>query len=105
MDLQNLAKSLLLFSLLAATLILNVDDNALARLGLENPYGVAAAIALLGTILLKHQSIGVITLAMLFSLNANMPADFVLNFGYDRDIFAGLMLAMMVIPFMARILD
>jgi len=105
MDLMNFTKSLSLFCLLAATLVMNMDDNLISRLGLENPYGVAVAIAMLGTLLLKHQSITTITLVMLLSLNANMPQDFVLNFGYDRDLFAGLMLAAATVPFMARILE
>tara|TARA_B110000046_G_C12857122_1_gene340211 strand:- start:563 stop:712 length:150 start_codon:yes stop_codon:yes gene_type:complete len=41
----------------------------------------------------------------MFSLNANMPADFSLNFGFDRDYYAGIMLAMVLQPIVARTFD
>jgi len=37
-------------------------------------------------------------MVIILSLNANMPADFSLNFGYDRDLYGGFMLALVIQP-------
>ena len=84
-------KSVLIFMLMAATLLLNGDDNLVARLGLEQGMMVVVCVSLLGAMLLNRQSMIVVSVVVLFSLNANMPADFALNMGLDRDLFAGLM--------------
>jgi len=38
-------------------------------------------------------------------LSENMPADFSLNFGFDRDYYAGIMQAMVLQPIVARSFD
>ena len=39
------------------------------------------------------------------SLLANMQADFALNFGIDRDVYAGVMMALLLQPFVKRIIE
>ncbi len=47
----------------------------------------------------------IILAAVLLSLNANMPSDFALNFGFDRDYYAGVMMALVLQPVVARVLN
>ena len=51
------------------------------------------------------RNIFVVAIVVCLCLIANMPADFSLNFGYDRDIYAGVMVALLFQPLLARVLD
>ena len=79
-----------------------MDDNLLARLGIEPSYGYVLGLALIFSLLLSERNAFVVAAVVLFSLNTNMPAEFTLNLGLDRDYYAGIMLALLFQPVMYR---
>ena len=93
------------FLILAVTLGTNVEDNIIARLGLTATYGYVVGAALIGTVLIAGRNVFIIAAIVIFSLNANMPTDFSMNFGFDRDYYAGLMMAIVLQPFLVRVLE
>ncbi len=102
MDFANIIRSCVVFLVLATTLATNVDDNLISRLGIEPSAGYIIGFALLFSVLLSERNAFIVAAVVLFSLNANMPLDFSLNFGIDRDYYAGLMFALLLQPAMAR---
>ena len=76
----------------------NIDDSLIARLGLEFSYGIVFVIAVATTVFVFNRDVLIIAVICFLSLNANMPAEFVFNFGLDRDLFAGLAMAMIIAP-------
>lgn len=96
---------ILLFLVFAITLATNIDDNLFARLGIGNHYGYMLAFATVCTVFLAGRHTLVVVAVVLFSINANMPSDFGLNFGYDRDYYAGLMAALLIQPLLMRFID
>lgn len=105
MDLPVLVRSVIVFLILAATLGLDGSNNVLARLGMQGNYALLFALALLFTLLLTTRNIYIIGAVVLLSLIANMPASFSLNFGIDRDYFTGAMVALILQPLIARIIE
>lgn len=105
MDFANLARIGFIFVLLATTLATNTDDNLLARLGLDVSAGYIFGFSLLFSLLLSERNSFIVALVVLFSLNANMPLDFSLNMGVDRDYYAGVMLALLLQPAMVRTME
>ncbi|XOV88874.1 MAG: hypothetical protein ACFHX7_03075 [Pseudomonadota bacterium] len=105
MDVAVLARSTVLFLFFAVILGMNLDDNLFARLGLAGNYGLTFFAAVLFTLFMIGRNIYIVAAVALLCLVANMPADFSLNFGYDRDYYAGLMAALLIQPLIARLLD
>lgn len=105
MDFAMVARSIIVFVFLAVTLVMNVDDNLIARLGLQANFSFTLAAAILFTMFLIGRNMYVVATVVCLCLIANMPADFGLNFGWDRDIYAGIMVAVLVQPFLARVLE
>ena len=102
MDFANLVRTGLIFMVLATTLATNMEDNLIARLGMETSAGYVLGFALLFSVLLSERNVFIVAAVVFFSLNANMPLDFSLNFGVDRDYYAGLMIALLLQPLMVR---
>ena len=105
MDVPTLVKSITVFLLVAVTLGLDGSDNLLARIGMEDNYALLFGLALLFTLLLASRNVYVIGTVAILSLIANMPADFSLNFGVDRDYYAGAMVALILQPVLTRLID
>ncbi len=105
MNLAILTRSMMVFVLLLVTLAMNIDDNLLARVGFAGNYALILLLSLLFTVILTGRSVYIVAAIVLLSMVANMPADFTLNFGVDRDYYAGVMLALLMQPFMARIMS
>lgn len=105
MTVTTLIRSAIVFFILAVTLGTNLEDNIIARLGLTANYGYVIGAALIGTALIAGRNTFIIAAIVVISLNANMPMDFVLNFGFDRDYYAGLLVAILFLPFFVRVLE
>lgn len=101
----NYAKVGLLCLLLCGTLLVNIDDNLLARLGLTGNYGLALAIALLIAMLAAGRKLPFILLIVMLSLIANMPEGFALNFGIGREVYFGLMVSLVLAPYIGQVFD
>ena len=95
----------ILFLLFSVTLSMNLDDNLIARLGFSVNLGLILVLATTCTLFVARRRELIVALIVFLSLNANMPADFSLNLGYDRDLYGGLMLAMLLQPLLMRVLD
>ena len=95
----------LLFLIFAVTLALNLDDNLIARLGFSGNYGFILALSLICTLFVAGRHTVIVAAVVVLCLNANMPIDFSLNFGYDRDYYAGLMAALVLQPILMRVFD
>ncbi len=102
MDFSNLIKTGVVFLLLATTLATNTEDNLLARLGIESGAAYVLGFSLLFSVLLSERNAFIVAAVVFFSLNANMPLDFTLNFGVARDYYAGLMIALLLQPAMVK---
>ena len=102
MDFATLIRCGVIFLVLLTTFGANMDDNLVARLGIEPSYGYVLGLALIFSLLLSERNAFVVAAVVLFSLNTNMPAEFTLNLGLDRDYYAGIMLALLFQPVMYR---
>jgi hypothetical protein len=105
MDALPLIRYTPLFFIFAATLTLNLDDNVIARLGFTGNYGFILAVALICTLFVAGRHAVIVAVVVMLCLNANMPVDFSLNFGYDRDYYAGLMAALVLQPILVWMFD
>ena len=105
MDITTMIRCTVVFLILVVILGDNLEDNMIARLGITASYGYAAGAALIGTALIAGRNIFIIAAIVMFSISANMPADFSLNFGFDRDYYADLMMAIVLQPFLVRVLE
>ena len=99
------AKLAVVFFLLLVSMSINLEDNLIARVGMPGGYGAAFLVAVTMTVLLSGRSPALVALAIIFSINANMPMDLSLNFGIDRDIYCGFMVSFLIVPFIERIVD
>lgn len=104
MDVATLVRSITVFLIFAVTLALNLEDNLVARLGMAENYGLMAVMAIVFTLFVLGRNMFFVATIVVLCLIANMPTDFGLNFGLDRDYYAGLMMAMLFQPFLARAL-
>lgn len=95
----------ILFLLFSVTMSMNLDDNLIARLGFSVNLGLILVLATTCTLFVARRRELIVALIVFLSLNANMPADFSLNLGYDRDLYGGLMLALLLQPLLMRVLD
>ena len=105
MDVRLLIRWGLVFSVFITTFSMNIEDNLIARIGVQESYLCILIVAITCSALLAKHNLYLIATITMFSLNANMPADFSLNFGFDRDYYAGIMLAMVLQPIVARTFD
>lgn len=102
MEFATLLRCAIIFLVLATTFSANMADNLIARLGIEQSYGYVLGLALMFSLMLTERNAFIIAAVVLLSLNANMPAEFSLNMGLDRDFYAGIMLALLLQPVMVR---
>jgi hypothetical protein len=84
-------------------MFINQEDNLFARLGMQGNHVALIALVLLFALLLTNRSFHIIAMATLLSLIANMPIEFSLNFGLDRDLYSGFMVAIMLQPAINRL--
>jgi hypothetical protein len=104
MDITTLVRSVTVFVILLVTMGINGTDNLIARLGMGGNYALVLGLAVLFTLFLVGRNIYVIGVVAVLSLIANMPADFTLNFGFDRDYYAGVMVALLFQPVVTRLM-
>jgi|TARA_B100000315_G_scaffold111949_2_gene102648 hypothetical protein len=95
-------KGTAIFVLTFITLTINANDGIISRLGLEFGYGLIALVSLSVSTLLIGQRTVVISMVIAMSLLANMPKEFVLNFGLDRDLYMGIATAIILAPVVSR---
>tara|TARA_R110002072_G_scaffold64_5_gene340 strand:- start:7036 stop:7359 length:324 start_codon:yes stop_codon:yes gene_type:complete len=102
MDFATLIRCSVIFLVLATSFSTNMGDNLISRLGMESAYSYVLGLALLFSLLLAERNAFIVAAVVFFSLNANMPSEFSLNMGFDRDYYAGFMMALLIQPIMGR---
>jgi hypothetical protein len=102
MDIKIMAKGFVIFVVLFISLGTNIEDNFIARLGLDSNYGYVIFVAVLITMFLMNRRTLTVFAILIFSLNANMSIDFGLNLGFDRDYYTALMMALIFQPLTTR---
>ncbi len=105
MGTTNLIKGAFIFLVLLITIAINLEDNMIARLGFEPTYLIMALVAVVITGLVMHNNLALVVLVLFLSVGANMPVDFMLNFGIDRDILTGILGAIILLPLIAKVID
>ncbi len=93
------------FLIFVATFSVNHSDNFLCRLLGESSFLITLVAALCVAVVLSGRSVYVIAAVLALGLNANLPADFALNFGIDRDLYAGVMISTLMVPFLSRYIE
>ena len=91
-------QGLVIFFLFMITLAVNVDDNVLARMGFNNDYLMLTLISMVAAALLVYRKLALVVVVLFLSLAANAPVDFLLNFGIDRDLITGTLVAIVLVP-------
>lgn len=105
MEITIFLRFIILFMTFSATLALNLGDNMVSRLGLATNVGFILLIASILTYLVSGRRSFIVVGVVLLSLVANMPADFTLNMGVDRDYYAGFMLALALQPMLDKVIE
>ena len=105
MEISVLVRYAVVFLLLAVTIGTNLEDNVISRIGINSNYIYVIAAALLGSALTAGRNSFAIAAIVIFSLNANMPSEFSLNLGFDRDYYTGLTLALVFQPMVSWAID
>jgi len=96
-------QGLVIFFLFMITLAVNVEDNVLARMGFNNDYLMLTLISMVAAALLVYRKIALVVAVLFLSLAANAPVEFLLNFGIDRDLITGTLVAIVVVPLAGRV--
>mgnify|MGYP003334375536 CR=1 FL=1 len=95
----------LVFCIFVATFSLNDGDNLLDRIVYEASFLYNAG----GRVWGLHDAFGPQPAShvrrMVLGLTANLPAEFPLNLGIDRDVFGGFMVSTLLVPMISRRLD
>jgi len=94
-------KFLLVFLVMLMSIGVNLPAGALARMGLDPTWLLAALAAWIVTALVIHRRMALIVMVVLMSLVANMPMDV----GIDKDVLLGTLLAVVLTPYLARWLE
>jgi hypothetical protein len=95
----------LVFFVLFITIVVNSQDNVLARMGFDSNYLLMTLVALVITGLIAHRRLMLIVLVFFMSIGANMPEGFMLSFGIERDILTGGLVALVLGPGFVRMLS
>jgi len=105
MIVSDYSKVALMFFIMSISLLINIDDNLMARIGFSANYGLALVAALVIAMLAMGRKLPFIVLIVTLSFIANMPEGFPLNFGFPREVFFGLMVSLLLAPYLERMFD
>ncbi len=100
----NLRTSLVFF-IFVATFSLNDGDNLLDRIVYEASFLYTLVAAFGVSMMLSGRSLHLMFAVWVLGLTANLPAEFPLNLGIDRDVFGGFMVWTLLVPMISRRLD
>ncbi len=98
-----IARTSLIFAILSATMLINQDDNLLARIGMNGNYALLAAVALISAVLLSSRPSTTVAAAALLSLAANAPIEYIIGIGLNRDYYAAFLMVLLVQPIASRL--
>ena len=93
------AKYILFFLIIFLSIVSNLPDSIIARLGLDANHLLAALVAIAITGLIAHRNLLLVVLVLTCTIGANLPEDLTSYLGVDRDILFATLIALVVIPF------
>ncbi|MGD8784902.1 MAG: hypothetical protein PVF28_05840 [Thioalkalispiraceae bacterium] len=96
-----IAKFSLVFLIVFLSIVINLPDSMIARLGLDANYLLAALAAIAIAGLLVHRRMLLIFLVLLCTIGANLPESVIEHIGIDRDILFATLIALVIVPFIA----
>jgi len=95
-------KFILVFLVLLLSIGANLSDGFLAQLGIDaNIILVALGVFVIAG-LIAHQNLAFIVIVCLVAIAANLPEDVASSFGYSQELMFGLLVGLVLIPFLSR---
>ena len=97
-----IAKFVLLFFVIFASITVNLPDGVIARIGLNPSYLFAALLAISITGLMLHRHLLLIVLVVFLSIASNMSESITSSWGVDRDYLFATLIAIVIVPLLNR---
>jgi len=95
-------KFILVFLVLLLSIGANLSDGFLAQLGIDaNIILVALGVFVIAG-LIAHQNLAFIVIVCLVAIAANLPDDVASSIGYSQELMFGLLVGLVLIPFLSR---
>ena len=95
-------KFVALFLVIFMSVIINLPDGYLVRLGIDANIMMAALAAIVIAGLTMHRRLALIVLVVLLSVGANLPESATEVIGVNRDFLLAGLIALLLVPFFAR---
>lgn len=95
-------KFLLIFTVLLLVIGANLSDGFLARIGLNADIMLVALGVFVIAGLIANQNLAFIVIVCLIAVAANLPEETARSIGYDSDLMFGLLVGLVLIPFLSR---
>ncbi len=94
-------KLLLIFVVVLMSVAVNLPEGMIARVGVDPNWVLAALLAWVIAAMIYQRPPALIGIVVLLSFGAHFPLDI----GIDRDILAGTLVALVVVPYVASWLE
>ena len=95
-------KFILVFTVLLLAIGANLSDGFLARIGLNADIMLVALGIFIVAGLIANQNLAFIVLVCAVAVAANLPEATARSIGYDPDLMLGLLVGLVLIPFLSR---
>ena len=95
-------KFILVFVVLMLSLGANLSDGFLAHMGVDADILLVALGVFIIAGLMAHQNLAFIVIVCLVATAANLPAEMAASIGYSQDLMIGLLVGLVLIPFISR---
>lgn len=95
-------KFILVFMVLLLSLGANLSDGFLARLGINADILLVALGVFVIAGLIAHQHLAFIVVVCLVAIAANVPDETAQSIGYSQDLMFGLLVGLVLLPFISR---
>lgn len=95
-------KFLLVFTVLLLAIGANLSDGFLARIGLDADILLVALGIFVIAGLIANQNLAFIVIVCTVAVAANLPVETARSIGYDPDLMLGLLVGLVMIPFLAK---
>jgi len=96
-------KFIALFLVIFMSVVINLPDGYIARLGIDANIIMATLVALVLAGLTMHRRLALIVLVIGLSLGANLPESAAESIGVNRDYLLVGLVAFVLLPFFARL--
>lgn len=84
------------------SIVINLPDSYIARLGIEPNYMIAALAAIVIAGLMVHRRLLLIVLVVGLSIGTNMPETYMSSIGVSRDYLFATLVAIVIIPWIVE---